>query len=189
MDCVCSIVSDSLRPHELQSDSSVCGISQARILEQLPFPTVGDRPYSGIKTAFQILYHWATWKAQGTVKESRLTIGMPNLHGKIPWTFFCVHRTASLLPHLSEDRLTASPTGWECLCVSMLFKKITLPLYSYLSDNFWKIHPFLNQMLLILDTFLVEKKEVNKEQVWWRVHMTYDVNNLNEVTWNLPSLY
>ena len=44
-------------------------------------------------------------------------------------------------------------------------------------------------MLLILDTFLVEKKEVNEEQLWWRVHMTYDVNNLNEVTWNLPSLY
>ena len=69
------------------------------------------------------------------------------------------------------------------------FKKITVPLYSYLSDSFWKTHPFSNQMLLILDTFLVEKKEVNEEQLWWRVHMTYDVNNLNEVTWNLPSLY
>ena len=70
-----------------------------------------------------------------------------------------------------------------------LKKKITVPLYSYLSDSFWKTHPFSNQMLLILDTFLVEKKEVNEEQLWWRVHMTYDVNNLNEVTWNLPSLY
>ena len=46
-----SIVSDSLRPHGLYSPpgSSVRGISQARILEWLPFPSPGDLPNPGIE--------------------------------------------------------------------------------------------------------------------------------------------
>ena len=45
-----SVMSDSLQPHGLYpSGSWVHGISQARILEWLPFPTPGDLPNSGIE--------------------------------------------------------------------------------------------------------------------------------------------
>ena len=52
--------------------SSVHGISQARILEWVPFPSPGGLPNTGVKlasppsiscTGMQILYHWATWEA------------------------------------------------------------------------------------------------------------------------------
>ena len=47
-------MSDSWQPHGLCSSpvSSVHGISQARILERLPFPPPGDLPDPGIKPVF-----------------------------------------------------------------------------------------------------------------------------------------
>ena len=52
--------------------SSVHGISQTRILEQLPFPTPGDLPNPGIEPFFtgrQILYHCGTWEATPNIKH------------------------------------------------------------------------------------------------------------------------
>ena len=62
------------------------GISQARILEEVPFPSPGDLFHPGIEPVScvpcisrWILYHWATWealvlihgRARDVVKESR----------------------------------------------------------------------------------------------------------------------
>ena len=49
---LCSVMSDSLQPRGLYpASSSVCGIFQARIPEQVAFPTPGDLPDPGIKLA------------------------------------------------------------------------------------------------------------------------------------------
>ena len=52
--------------------SSVRGISQARTLEWLPFPSPGDLPNQEPRdqahvscVGMQILYHWASWEALG----------------------------------------------------------------------------------------------------------------------------
>ena len=54
-----SVVSDSLQPYG-PPDSSVHGISQARILEWvLPFPSPGDFPNKGIKPTSPVSPAWA----------------------------------------------------------------------------------------------------------------------------------
>ena len=48
----CSVESDSLRLHGMYPPgSSLHGISQARIWNELPFPSPGDLPDPGIKPA------------------------------------------------------------------------------------------------------------------------------------------
>jgi len=47
--CLVAKLCDSLWPHRLQHASSVHGISQARILEWLPFPSSGYLPDPGME--------------------------------------------------------------------------------------------------------------------------------------------
>ena len=65
---VASVVSDSLRPHDLQPERLLCPRDSAgKNWRGLPFPSPGDLPDPGITptslvscTGRQVLYHWAT---------------------------------------------------------------------------------------------------------------------------------
>ena len=69
--CVCSVMSNSLRPHGLQLSGLPChGIIPARILEWVAisssrgssWPRDQTRIACGSSIDWWLLYHWATWK-------------------------------------------------------------------------------------------------------------------------------
>ena len=67
--------------------TSVCGISQARILEWFPLPSPGDLPDPGIelqlsRTDGWIPYHWAT-------REALLYDGLHFIHIVLEMDQFC----------------------------------------------------------------------------------------------------
>ena len=110
IECACSaasVVSDSLWPHGLKpTSSSVHGISQARILSGLPFPSLGSS-WPGYRTwvfcisffGGRVLYHWATWEDRQTLycsqnvcwmKELSIQVNGKIFKGKIDvLTFLC----------------------------------------------------------------------------------------------------
>ena len=52
---ICSVMSDSLQPHELARGSSVQGFSRQEYWSGLLFPSPGDLPDLGIEPGSQVL--------------------------------------------------------------------------------------------------------------------------------------
>ena len=77
--------------------SSVCEVSQVRILEWLPFPSPGDLPDPGIKLGFSALEAdslWTPGKLENTYEGLKKKINHPKdsktpRNTTIPYTFWC----------------------------------------------------------------------------------------------------
>ena len=104
----CSVVSDSLPPHDCSSPGpSVHGILQARIWSGLPFPSPGDLPGPGIKPSSPALTGGSfTTSASPDSQHSASQAGRRLLEVRFPHTRAHPPHTAerSPLPGVTVDR-------------------------------------------------------------------------------------
>ena len=96
--------------------SSVHEILQARILEWVAMPSSRESswPRDWIRvscTGRQILYHWATWEAQGVLY---IPWNLPILSVQVN-DFWYIYRVVQLLPQSNFRTFPSSPKGTSCL--------------------------------------------------------------------------
>jgi len=109
---VASVVSDSLRPHDLQPERLLCPWDSAgKNWRGLPFPSPGDLPDPGITptslvscTGRQVLYHWAT-SVEITTDNFK--------QGRTCWLWCCGY-CLLWTTHTHTHTLTRFNSCWTC---------------------------------------------------------------------------